>query len=165
MLVGFHQNIVAVQDENRYRWVKILPLQKLGVRLQQESSLKSGENPFRLQLLRSGLDIPFRKTVEGAGHFKIEQHHPPGEPLQQDFQRFLSGIAGERGIGKHFREGIPSPVPFAVILILVDQKGLLQTMEDGGDLLDQQGRWPPSSPGCSSGLPGGAAPKGSAAPG
>lgn len=54
------------------------------------------------------------------------------EPPQHDFQRILPGIPVQVGVREHFGKPVPPSVPFAVVLILINEKSFLQAMQGGG---------------------------------
>ena len=83
-------------------------------------------------------NLLFRHAVKGLCHGGIEPYGSVGEPLEQDFQSLRFAVSPGVHVREHLRESIPSPVPFSVILVFVEQKGFLEPVQDGGDLLHQQ---------------------------
>ena len=65
-------------------------------------------------------------------------HTAVRKTAEDDFEGFRFGIAVEAKIGKKFAEAIPAAIPLAVVLVFVDEKCLLQSVQGGRDLLDEQ---------------------------
>ena len=112
--------------------------QKYQVAFQQIAGLAGNQNALCGQFFCGHSDVLFRYTIESLCHGGIKPHGPAGEALQQDFQCLRFGISLRIDLRKHFPKSIPAPVPLAIILIFVDQKGFLKPVKDGSELFHQE---------------------------
>ena len=136
-LAGAIEKVVAVNGAHEARHVRRVRPHERRVVSRHEQAVLADQLARGCHRRQRRADVLNGKAEKRAGFLLRKGRHAARKPAQCLRQRSLASGHSRPQVGEHLVDEIPLPVPFAVILILIDAERLLKALKNRRDFLHQ----------------------------